>query len=135
MKNSLQHISPSGIEIQKGAMRCHYAYEDIIAIETEKPYLMLYTTTEKVLFSGSLSSIRLHAPAFICQSNKSAIINLLYVKSWSIAGNSCTANTPAKPFLIARRRRNEIMQLYSRLKLVLDKEGICQHCKLKHLTD
>ena len=134
MKNTIKTFSLSGLEIVKDTITEFYPFEDIIAIETEKPYLKVYTKTEKLLLTASLSAITTHTPPFFRQCNKSVWINLLYVKEFQKTGTAYRLITPVKSFQLARRRQAEIMLAYSDIKIALQKQGACRYCKLNQIT-
>ncbi|HLP06358.1 MAG TPA: LytTR family DNA-binding domain-containing protein [Paludibacter sp.] len=134
MRNTLKLLNGKGLEIMKETGLCFYPFEDIIAIETERPYLKLHTQTEKFLFTGSLSVISQHAPPFFRACNKSVWVNLLYVSEFTTADNSCQVVTPVKSFPLACRRQAGIILAYSEIKAALGKQGECRYCKLKNIT-
>lgn len=134
MKNTLKSIHPYGLEIIKESVLYFYAFDEIVAIETEKPYLKLYTLTEKVLFTGTLLTVVENKPSFLCQCSKSLIVNFLHVCELSKPDNSCQLVTPVKTFTVARRRRPLILKAWFEHKMAIRKNDRCTYCKFREMT-
>ncbi len=89
-------------------------FDEIIAIESDKPYVVIFTKQYKHVVRCTLTTLERKLPEFFCRCNRSVIVNLTAVscidKNNLVAGELC--------YPISRRQKPIINKFLLKLRVV-----------------
>lgn len=104
-------------------------YCDIVAIITDRPYIVIYTkdNDKGILVNSALRDLIEHLPSVFFLSNQSTIINLFYLSAYVQKGSEYLLYlNNGQKYMVARRKRKEFRE-----RLLYLKENCSLDCERK----
>lgn len=105
-------------------------YCDIVAVTTDRPYVVIYTkdNDKGILVNSTLRELIEHLPDVFFLSNQSTIINLFYLSAYMQNGSEYLLYlNNGQKYMVARRKRKEFRE---RLLYLMENCSLDCECKI-----